>query len=686
MRLKKIALKNIRSYEDQEIEFPTGSLLLAGDVGSGKTSILLAIEYALFGLQPGQTGSALLRNNSLTGEVSLEFELDNRVILIERKLKRGKSVTNEYSAITIDGEKNECSITELKSKIISLLGYPSEFIKKNNILYRYTVYTPQEQMKQIISEDSESRLNILRHIFGIDKYKTIRENLVLLLNKIKEDSKLIQGEIISIDSDKNRVMSMKSLILEIEKKAINQQKILEGLKKNRTTIEADSIELELRIKEKEKLETELEKAKVLLASKKENLSGLLKQQNEIEHSLLENIEIFKPEELRETIAQIDKNSKELEQFQSEYIDFLSQINSLKQRKSETLTKKERVFKIDICPTCLQDVPSAHKHNILNETEQTISSLTKDIEKLELKISGALPKIEQMKTERKKLEDRKIKLQISNSKMPELEKSKKKLLEIIKNKESTEKDLIMLTKHLESLKDSILNHSKYYSLFKAKQEEIRTAFINEKNAEIYLAEFNKELQLTQKEISLLTEDINQKEQKKITLLSLSELSDWLSNHFSNMVNFTERNVMLKLRNEFSKLFSKWFSLLVQDSFEVQLDENFTPVIIHSGIEMDYSFLSGGERTAVALAYRLALNQTINSIMTAIKTRDLVILDEPTEGFSEAQIDKIRDVLHELNIKQLIIVSHEQKIEGFVDNLIRIKKEGSSSYIESPNQKT
>jgi len=60
------------------------------------------------------------------------------------------------------------------------------------------------------------------------------------------------------------------------------------------------------------------------------------------------------------------------------------------------------------------------------------------------------------------------------------------------------------------------------------------------------------------------------------------------------------------------------------------------------------------------------------MSKIKTRDIVILDEPTDGFSEQQLDKIRDVLQQLNVKQLIIVSHEQKIEGFVENVIRFKK--------------
>ena len=60
------------------------------------------------------------------------------------------------------------------------------------------------------------------------------------------------------------------------------------------------------------------------------------------------------------------------------------------------------------------------------------------------------------------------------------------------------------------------------------------------------------------------------------------------------------------------------------------------------------------------------------MSKIKTRDIVILDEPTDGFSEQQLDKIRDVLQQLNVKQLIIVSHEQKIESFVENVIRFKK--------------
>ena len=119
MILKKLKLENIRSYKNQEIKFPEGSTLLMGDIGSGKTSILLAVEFALFGLQPSQRGSSLLRNNEEYAFVKLEFEIENKNIIIERKLKKStknKSIAQTDAAITIDGVREECSVSEVKKK------------------------------------------------------------------------------------------------------------------------------------------------------------------------------------------------------------------------------------------------------------------------------------------------------------------------------------------------------------------------------------------------------------------------------------------------------------------------------------------------------------------------------------------------------------------------------------------
>ena len=74
-----IKLKNIRSYIDEEIDFDKGITLLSGDIGSGKSSILLAIDFALFGLRKGYlSGNALLRNGENRGSVELTFEIESR--------------------------------------------------------------------------------------------------------------------------------------------------------------------------------------------------------------------------------------------------------------------------------------------------------------------------------------------------------------------------------------------------------------------------------------------------------------------------------------------------------------------------------------------------------------------------------------------------------------------------------
>jgi exonuclease SbcC len=71
--------------------------------------------------------------------------------------------------------------------------------------------------------------------------------------------------------------------------------------------------------------------------------------------------------------------------------------------------------------------------------------------------------------------------------------------------------------------------------------------------------------------------------------------------------------------------------------------------------------------------------INDLISTIRTKDLIILDEPTDGFSSQQLDKMREVLEQLDLKQIVVVSHEPKIESFVENVIRITKDEHISRI-------
>lgn len=685
MRFKKIKIKNIRSYEDQEIEFPEGSLLLSGNVGAGKTSILLAIEYALFGLQPGQKGTALLRNTGSSGEVSLEFEVGGKNAIIERRLKRTlKGVSNEYASITINGERTESSITEIKFKIMELLGYPSEFVKKNNVLYRYTVHTPQEQMKQIILEDSETRLNILRHIFGIDKYKQIKDNLSLLIIKLKGDIKMLQGEIQTLDKDKENLEFRKSTIGILEEKIGSQEKLLSEKIMTRREIEIGIKELEQKIEEKRGFEREVEKTQIMVLTKNEILSSIGKEEQELRKVIIKTEERFSEPTFQSLLEEIKHYKIKSENLNIKFVEFASRAGSFEKDRIDILAKKERIFRIDMCPTCLQDVSENHKHNILNETERKLSEIKRDSEQLEEKKKEIFLEIEKNKGYISGLEDKKLKMEVLKSKQDQIESALNKLKELEKKIQILQSDKVLLEAHIVSMKEKILEYSPLSIKFKNKEQELKQAFLEEKNTEISLAELKKELELSRNEVSILEQAIKRKEESKVRFYELNELIGWLSTQFLNLIDLTERNVLLKLREEFSALFRKWFLMLIPDeSLESQIDDNFTPIIMQGESEMDYSFLSGGERTAVALAYRLALNQTINSMLSRIKTRGIIILDEPTDGFSEEQIDKIRDILEELNAEQLIIVSHEQKVEGFVDNVLRVVKDGDKSSIETVN---
>jgi DNA repair protein SbcC/Rad50 len=682
MRLRKLTLKNIRSYTSKEINFPDGSLLLSGDIGSGKTSLLLAIEYALFGLQPGQTGSALLRNGEEVGEVILEFESEGREIIIERRLRRGnKSVTNEFASLSINGEENEYSITEIKTRILEIMNYPSEFIKKNNLLYKYTVYTPQEQMKQIILEDVETRLNILRHVFGVDKYKTIRENASIAQNKLKEEIRNLQFEIKTLEEDRERLGKMKENINQLEiKKRLKDEEVREK-KEFRREKEKEKEKLESSLKERERLETELEKTKFMIANKKENLYGINKEIDYYNEIIRESDKGIERKHLEELDEQIIIKKRQLEQINEQHVSMISKINNLKNKQSDLIDKKTRVFKIDICPTCLQNVPDFHKHNILNETEKSINELNKEIGKFVIFGEESEKYIGKIRLELMEMEKNRGILSTNLAKQEIAEKSKRKLEDLEKSRNFLIKDIEMLDKHIYGIKEEILIFSKFLYQYKIKNDELKKAFLDEKNSEIAVAELKKEVEITRREVEYIKKSIEIKEKYLIRLQEVQRIFDWISNYFLSLIDYTERNVLYRLRQEFSRLLAKWFNMLAGEGFDIRLDENFAPVITQGEFEMDYSFLSGGERTAVALSYRLALNQTINSIMSKIKTKDIVILDEPTEGFSEAQVDKMRDIFSELNVGQLIIVSHEPKIESFVDNVTRLKKGTDSTNIES-----
>jgi exonuclease SbcC len=678
MKLNKIKLNNIRSYEEEEIIFPEGSILLSGDIGSGKTSVLLGIEFALFGLQPGQKGSSLLRNGAKEGKVCMEFEINEKIIVVERTLKKGKTISQDSCSITIDGERKEISVTELKNRILTLLNYPKEFSKKQNLLYKFTVYTPQEEMKQIILQDSDTRINTLRHVFGIDKYKRVLENSAIVITKIREEKRIKEGMLMNFEQEKITLATKEN---ELEKKKsdliLSENELVLRTEK-RKKIQAEKEEISKRKEERVKLTQEAEKTKIMILNKQDIIAEnfrMIEQLNvQIENLNKIQVSDLKIEELEQKI-----NSKKTEKrkINEKNFEVNSRINALEIRIEEAKKMEKKFSALEVCPTCLQNVETIYRANVLNKNYNEISKNTSEIQELDIQKKQFCEILKKLDAEIFSGEKELTDLRILKVKQHEIYDKKLRKEDIEKNNIVLNKDAEMLRQHSESLVKSIGELGKVDLVFAEKQKEFEEASRLERLSEMNAVGIKKEIAMFSVQIKELKDKINRLEETRNKLNYLAQLEDWMTKNFIPLVSNVEKNVMAKLKTEFSNLFVEWFGMLVSEGFNVRLRDDFTPVVEQQDYELDYSYLSGGERTAIALAYRLALNQVINSLLSKIGTRDMVILDEPTDGFSEQQLDKMREVLDQLNVKQLIIVSHEQKIEGFVENVIKFRKDGGVS---------
>ena len=107
MIIKRIEMTNIRSYKEKTIiEFPKGRILFQGDIGSGKSTILSAIEFALFGLGDIDA-NYLLRIGESKGSVLLEFESSGKTYDVFRSLlRKGNKISQEEGSLYENGVTN----------------------------------------------------------------------------------------------------------------------------------------------------------------------------------------------------------------------------------------------------------------------------------------------------------------------------------------------------------------------------------------------------------------------------------------------------------------------------------------------------------------------------------------------------------------------------------------------------
>jgi len=260
MILNSIELENIRSYTKEKIEFPKGITLFEGDIGSGKSSVLMAIEFALFGLG-SQKPEALLSKKATDGSVTLNFEVDGTKYEIKRSLKRkGNSVSQDAknSYLQSNGQSEPLSPTELKQRVLQILNFnePADPRAVSRI-FRYAVFTPQEEMKQIL-RDSTIRLETIRRAFGVEDYKTATENAKVLSSALKTQMAVFEERYSKLSEDTDEFKQMKTLHRDLEKLLLKLERNKNNVQSQVKQLEKERASVLKKEKNKIKLESELQ--------------------------------------------------------------------------------------------------------------------------------------------------------------------------------------------------------------------------------------------------------------------------------------------------------------------------------------------------------------------------------------------------------------------------------------------
>ncbi len=424
----KLELTNFLPYKDtQTLDFNGIHVAcLVGDNGSGKSSLLEAMVWALWGkARDGKrSDDELIHHGETEMRVLLIFQLTGNKYRIVRQRKVGKSGQFVLALHVYDNsteswrDLSEAGSRQTQRKIDELLCIDYD-------TFMNSAFVAQGRADEFTIKSPSNRKAVLASILGLDQWDIFQDRARQYSTDLNEDLRILDSDIESIDRDlssrsdaESELSKAEASLAEIEKKTRVAEKDMadveqarQGLAHTRRVI--DDLTARIRQDESElsSVESELssyssEADKTVLEAELDNIKSRL--------SSLKTVEI----ESKDVLRQRTEASEYSARLKGENKILESEGNKLKSRIKMLDTATE-----PICPTCGQvlegDSVMVHLQTELKERRSRYSTQRDSYEKLDEKVRSldkTLSNLDQTLKEQNKLERRlaEVELRISNT--------------------------------------------------------------------------------------------------------------------------------------------------------------------------------------------------------------------------------------------------------------------------------
>lgn len=711
MKLIKLELKNFLGWKKASLDLSKCDGIVSilgaynGDVsksnGVGKSSIITAISFSLFGKTAVSNISSLIHTGADSFKVSLEFEYKNERYLITRSKKQNGSQIKKFIKI------NTKEIIKQE---------PYEYMNISPEIWHNTIYSAQGNMAGFTKLTPAGRKDILSKIFSLDSYlklerttRDIANNLIRKKDTVKGKLEQISAHISNLEL---RIASIDYKNIEenicfLKEKLINQESKQKELNDKLIKYEKDFsqyVSLKNKIEElhikKEHIQEQLSNVEESYAENISQYEIKLKEFSDLDKNDIENkLQILKNELAKlnilensnhDLLKQISKYGEEIAILNNRLIDIKNKSTEL----SNTLEKYKQLG--NVCPTCGSEI-SIDK---INEYTALIYS---DIEKLYTERNAILEKLKEF--ENKKIELNNIytaninKLSEKYTIENELRKMEKNLQDIAmadnyrdllsKLRLKLQQEKTFLETELKSVDASIqsfINELQNYSDLTSNRNKISVELdnvretIKEINEDIIsqqkeLAEYNilrNEIDLEKKSYAELEKEIIEIELELKTYTTLSDAFGpngipvlILENNLAELQYYMDEYIS---KLSFGKISVKFKTIKEgktgdKDTLEIEVSDDKGSRPLES--------YSGGEKVRIYLALRLALMK----MLTKKQNLDfnILIIDEIAE-LDDSGLQMFNAVLNMIakDFSQIFIVSHLSELKSSIgSNLVLYK---------------